>query len=59
MPWHHAFVAGGFASPVAQAYGVQGIPKPLLISPEGIIVASGGQLRGENLEKTLATFLEK
>ena len=59
MPWDHAFVAGGFNAPVAQAYGVQGIPKPLLISPEGVIVASGGQLRGENLEKTLAKFLGK
>ncbi len=57
MPWHHAFVEGGFAAPVAQAYGVQGIPKPLLISPEGVIVASGSQLRGEELEKTLTKFL--
>ena len=57
MPWKHAFVEGGFTAPVAQAYGVKGIPKPLLISPEGIILASGGQLRGEELEKTLAKFL--
>ena len=59
MPWDHAFVEGGFTAPIAQAYGVKGIPKPLLISPEGIIVASGGQLRGEELEKTLERFLGK
>ena len=59
MPWDHAFVAGGFQAPVAQAYGVKGIPKPLLISPEGVIVASGAQLRGEELEKTLAKVMGK
>lgn len=59
MPWDHAFVPGGFQSPLAHAYGVQGIPKPLLVNPEGIIVASGGQLRGPELEKTLARFLGK
>jgi hypothetical protein len=59
MPWKHAFIEGGFGSPVAEAYGVKGIPKPLLIGPDGKIVASGSQLRGENLEKTLERFLGK
>ncbi|HEY3271669.1 MAG TPA: TlpA disulfide reductase family protein, partial [Geothrix sp.] len=57
MPWKHAFIEGGFQNPVAIAYGVKGIPKPLLIGPDGKIVASGAQLRGEQLEKTLARFL--
>ena len=57
MPWKHAFIEGGFQNPVADAYGVKGIPKPLLVGPDGRIVASGGQLRGENLEKTLIKFL--
>lgn len=59
MPWKHAFIEGGFQSPVADAYGVKGIPKPLLIGPDGTIVASGAQLRGEALEKTLEKFLGK
>ncbi|WP_306590536.1 TlpA disulfide reductase family protein [Geothrix sp. 21YS21S-4] len=59
MPWKHAFVEGGFQSPVASAYGVKGIPKAVLIGPDGTIVANGAQLRGENLEKTLETFLGK
>jgi thiol-disulfide isomerase/thioredoxin len=59
MPWKHAFIEGGFGSPIAEAYGVKGIPKPLLIGPDGKIVASGAQLRGENLEKTLERFLGK
>ncbi|GLH73579.1 hypothetical protein GETHLI_20810 [Geothrix limicola] len=59
MPWKHAYIEGGFTNPLSEAYGVKGIPKPLLIGPDGKIVASGAQLRGENLEKTLAKFLGK
>lgn len=57
MPWKHAFIEGGFQNPLSEAYGVKGIPKPLLIGPDGKIVASGADLRGENLAKTLAKFL--
>jgi len=59
MPWKHAFIEGGFQNPVADAYGVKGIPKPLLIGPDGKIVASGSELRGGNLERTLEQFLGK
>jgi thiol-disulfide isomerase/thioredoxin len=59
MPWKHAFVEGGFQNPVAEAYGVKGIPKPLLIGPDGKIVASGGELRGEKLGMTLERILGK
>ena len=57
MPWKHAFIEGGFQNPLSEAYGVKGIPKPVLIGPDGRIVASGSDLRGENLVKTLAKFL--
>ncbi|MDP1831998.1 MAG: TlpA disulfide reductase family protein [Geothrix sp.] len=59
MPWKHAFIERGFQNPVSDAYGVKGIPKPLLIGPDGKIVASGSELRGANLEKTLEKFLGK
>ena len=59
MPWKHAFIEGGFQNPLSEAYGVKGIPKPLLIGPDGKIVASGTQLRGKNLERTLEQFLGK
>jgi thiol-disulfide isomerase/thioredoxin len=59
MPWKHAFLEGGFLNPLSEAYGVKGIPKPLLIGPDGKIVASGAALRGPNLEKTLEKFLGK
>ncbi|MCE2504704.1 MAG: hypothetical protein J4G05_11715 [Chlorobi bacterium] len=42
---------------MAQAFEVQGIPKPVLVDPGGIILATGGDLRGENLEKTLTRHL--
>jgi thiol-disulfide isomerase/thioredoxin len=59
MPWKHAFVEGGFQNPISDAYGVKGIPKVLLMGPDGRIVASGAELRGEALEKTLQKFLGK
>ncbi len=59
MPWKHAFIEGGFQSPLAEAYGVKGIPKALLIGPDGKILASGGDLRGAKLEPTLEKFLGK
>nr|WP_320132760.1 TlpA disulfide reductase family protein [uncultured Holophaga sp.] len=58
MPWSHAYVQGGFTSALAQAYGVKGIPKPLLIGPDGTILATGADVRGENLEKTLEKYLK-
>jgi hypothetical protein len=59
MPWKHAFIEGGFLNPISEAYGVKGIPKPLLIGPDGRIVASGSELKGANLQKTLEKFLGK
>jgi len=58
MPWKHAFVEGGFSSELAKAYGVKGIPKAILVGPDGIILATGADVRGENLEKTLAKHLK-
>lgn len=57
MPWHHAFVEQGFQSELAKTFAVTGIPKPILVGPDGRIVAMGGDLRGDTLEKTLAKFL--
>lgn len=59
MPWNHAFVEGGFQSSLAEAYGVRGIPKPVLVGPDGKILATENDLRGDNLEKTLEKYLGK
>ncbi len=57
MPWLHAFLPKAFDNEVAKAFEVQGIPRPILVSPEGIILAIDSQLRGDNLFKTLKKFL--
>jgi len=57
MPWKHAFVEGGFRSEVADQFEVAGIPKPILIGPDGEIVATEADLRGEALLKTLDEHL--
>ncbi len=58
MPWLHGFVEGGFESDLSQSFEVTGIPKPILVNPEGTIVAVDGALRGERLAKTLGTHLQ-
>ncbi len=57
MPWTHTVLTGLFDDDVAKAFQVQAIPKPVLVNPEGIIVASDDKLRGEGLEKTLEKYL--
>jgi len=59
MPWLHTFVENGFRSKLAQDFEVTGIPKPILVGPDGKILEVGGALRGENLERTLTRYLKK
>lgn len=58
MPWMHSFLKGGFRNPISKKFEVSGIPKPILVDPNGKIIATGMALRGENLEKTLAKYLK-
>jgi hypothetical protein len=58
MPWHHVFLEKGFEHPVAKEFEVIGIPKPILVDGNtGKILAIEGELRGQNLEKTLSKIL--
>nr|WP_121272064.1 TlpA disulfide reductase family protein [Pedobacter schmidteae] len=59
MIWKHASdLVGGVKSPVAQRYGIDGIPAIWIIDPSGKIIAEG--LRGEALDKFLeSTFASK
>ncbi len=59
MPWTHAFLPQGFKNPISEAYGVRSIPKPVLVGPDGRIAATGGDLHGDKLEKTLERILGK
>jgi thiol-disulfide isomerase/thioredoxin len=55
MPWLHTFVTNN--KQVTDAFEVVAIPRPILVDGSGTIVAMDTDLRGENLEKTLAKFL--
>lgn len=58
MPWHHVFLENGFEHPLSKEFEVIGIPKPILVDGNtGKILAMEGELRGENLDRTLSKFL--
>lgn len=59
MPWINAWELKGFASEIAQDFEVSGIPRPILIGPDGSILAVDMKLRYNNLEKTLEMYLGK
>lgn len=49
------FPGGGWNTPAAKEWAVGGIPDTYLISPQGVVVATG--LRGETLKPALEKFL--
>jgi hypothetical protein len=57
MPWRHTVLTGLFKDPVCEQFEVQSVPKPILVGPDGTILATGESLRGNELEKTLERFL--
>lgn len=59
MPWVHTFTEGVFQSPAAVLFETNGIPKPILIDPNGKIIAISDGLRGDDLENTLSRYLKK
>jgi len=59
MPWMNAFIEGSFGATLTKKFEVIGIPKPILIDPNGSILAVDMILRGANLEKTLSGFLKE
>jgi len=59
MPWKNGFVQGGFENPMAKAFEVTSIPKPILVDGTGRILAVSRSLRGPALDRTLERYLEK
>jgi thiol-disulfide isomerase/thioredoxin len=57
MPWVHAFIPGIWDAELAKKFEVASIPKPILVGPDGTIVAMAESLRGDELEKTLSKYL--
>jgi thiol-disulfide isomerase/thioredoxin len=57
MPWRHAFPQGKEADALMATFQVRGIPHILLIGPDGKILATTEDLRGDKLEETLGRCL--
>ncbi len=57
MPWLNA-VVGGWKDKITKSFEVTGVPRPILIDPNGKILALESDLRGERLFKTLEKFLK-
>lgn len=57
MPWNHVFLSAEQRDEAAKIFEVKGIPKPILVGPDGKIIASESELRGDNLERTLQKYL--
>ncbi|UYZ64019.1 redoxin domain-containing protein [Hymenobacter weizhouensis] len=58
LTWTHVSDLKGWESAAGQTYGVRAIPQSYLLDPQGRIIAKNEQLRGPNLEATLASVLK-
>jgi len=58
MPWLHAFLNNEDNKEVIETFEVMAIPKAVFVGPDGMILATEGDLRGENLELILANHLK-
>lgn len=54
MPWLHTFVTNGFRNELSKRFEVMGIPKPILVDEDGMIIATEESLRGDELIATLS-----
>ncbi len=54
LPWFNAFERYSEDSKLVKDFELVSIPKPVLVGRDGIIVATGADVRGENLQKTLS-----
>ncbi len=59
MPWMHVFLEKSVRQSLSEEFEVRGIPKPLLVDPNGIIIATESELRGSSLDKTLTRLIKK
>jgi thiol-disulfide isomerase/thioredoxin len=57
MPWLHALESS--QPSIHRSFGIWGIPFPVLVNKQGIIIALGNDLKDENLELTLQKFIGK
>jgi len=58
MPWLNAIATGGLDDPSVRAFELSGLPSPILIDRKGAILATGDELRGSRLRRTLKLALQ-
>ena len=54
MPWLHNHDPSNPDQRLANLFGVQGLPTPFLVGPDGVVIATGLGARGYSLEAALA-----
>lgn len=60
MPWAQVYDGKFWSAEIAQLYVVQAIPAAFLVDGDtGEVIASGDALRGEQLDKTIATAMAR
>ena len=59
MPWLNVFLGADSQNEILRDFDVMSIPNPVLVDSTGRILATGVQLRGDELMKTLDKFLKK
>lgn len=58
IDWKQVYEIEGFKGTLAKTFEVNGIPKTILVAPDGTIVAAHRQLKGHQLLKTLKRLIE-
>ncbi|MES2522577.1 MAG: redoxin domain-containing protein [Gemmatimonadota bacterium] len=58
MPWQHGWVPGSLTDPVFKSLDIWGIPRAVLVGPDGVILAADRDLRGGALRRTLERVLK-
>lgn len=59
MPWLNTIIGNSFDSEIANRFGIISIPRPILVDPQGKIIATDQKLLGDELDKTLTEILGK
>ena len=58
FPWPNSFLFDDNKFTLGRDFSIETIPRPILIDPEGIVVAVDQELRGDNLDQTLSRILD-
>jgi thiol-disulfide isomerase/thioredoxin len=58
LPWFNAFERWSQESKLVKDFELVSIPKPVLVGKDGTIIASGTDVRGDKLHKTLAAVFD-